>query len=208
MITVGDTWLVSQGIFWSKACDYFQQKKKNHFLMFLISKALRCVCLLSGWRPGQRKEGVALSRRSLVTAWHFKKHEILLIAAGSTQTCTSTRVRTHYWLNGWVCNCTPWDRSCITVSCKANNKYSFQSERPVGFNTSNLKQKQVRFSLAHLTIGWQTELPEEKGESQSENTRSVNISWGSKDRQSESMCQPWYASWFPANKERKSIRAS
>lgn len=27
MITVGDTWQVSQGIFWSKACDYFQQKK-------------------------------------------------------------------------------------------------------------------------------------------------------------------------------------
>lgn len=87
--------------------------------MFLISKALRCVCLLSGWRAGQRKEGVALSRRSLVTAWHFKKHEILLIAAGSTQTCTSTRVRTHYWLNGWVCNCTPWDRSCITFMSPA-----------------------------------------------------------------------------------------
>lgn len=79
-----------------------REKNPKHFLMFQLQfpkpsgASVRSV--------EQRKEGVALSRCSLLTAWHFKKHERLLIAAGGGQASTSRRVRSHSWLNGRLRN--------------------------------------------------------------------------------------------------------
>lgn len=151
-----------------------REKKKQTFsdVSIIISKALWCACPFRG----QTKKGVALSRCRLLTAWHFKKHERLLIAAGGGQASTSRRVRSHSRLNGRLCNSTPRACRCLTVSREAKNKHSYQSKRPVGLNTRNLKQNKPGFHLLISLLGDRLNSPREKGESRSENTQSVNIS--------------------------------